>query len=164
MERQSGSWKKATPGQYEDAIVVDPSIVEVRDKVKAMADDQCRAGETHIVVTTKDGRRWEKHVDHAVGSLQNPLTDDMLDLKFMYQVEKVLGGDQALVAREKLMDIEMEHDIAELAQSFVDKRVRNRREDGLTASVRRMITRRDNSRTLIAKNRQEGNGYDARVL
>ena len=82
---------KATPRQYEDAVVQDPEIICVRDKIEAEVDDALRADETMITLTMNNGRVFEKHVIHAVGSLEVPMDDKMLEEKFKDQCAPVLG-------------------------------------------------------------------------
>ena len=42
----------------------------------------------------KDGRRVHVFVEHAIGSLQNPMTDVQLEAKFHGLSDAVLGGAQ----------------------------------------------------------------------
>lgn len=42
----------------------------------------------------KDGRRIEHHVDHAIGSIHRPLTNDELDAKFLRQAARVIGEEK----------------------------------------------------------------------
>ncbi|TVY82884.1 Uncharacterized protein LSUE1_G004659 [Lachnellula suecica] len=83
---------KGTPAQYEDEVVQDPMVISVRDKVNAVAEQSFRADEAKIVVTMKDGKKLEKHVVHAVGSSEVPLTTELLEEKFRDQCEVVLGN------------------------------------------------------------------------
>jgi len=43
----------------------------------------------------KDGRQVHIHVDHAIGSLRNPLTDLQLEAKFAALVEPLLGPEKS---------------------------------------------------------------------
>ena len=43
----------------------------------------------------RDGRRVDVHVEHAIGSLQNPLSDAQLEAKFDSLVVPVLGAARA---------------------------------------------------------------------
>jgi 2-methylcitrate dehydratase PrpD len=81
---------KGTPRQYEDAVVQDAAVITVRDKVNATADQALGADETKIILTMNDGTVLEKHVLHAVGSTEVPLTNKMLEEKFRDQCESIL--------------------------------------------------------------------------
>ncbi|KAJ5345382.1 hypothetical protein N7452_003386 [Penicillium brevicompactum] len=85
---------KATPAEYEDCVVVDEKVVRLRDRFEAVADESLRADECHIVVKVKGRGDIEKHLDHAVGSLERPMTDEQLTLKFVDQCVGVLGQEK----------------------------------------------------------------------
>ena len=106
---------KGTPSQYEDAVVTDPGVIEVRDKIDCEADTAIRADETRIVLTMRDGRVLEKHVEHAVGSIEVPMDDQMLRQKFEDQCAAVLGGE-VKSASAKCWNVEEVGDIGELAR------------------------------------------------
>jgi len=82
---------KAGPAQYADEVVTSDEVVRLRDKCDAEADRSLRADEVVIEVTLKNGKRLEKHVEHAIGSLEVPMTDEQLEDKFVDQCLPVLG-------------------------------------------------------------------------
>ena len=86
---------KAGPAQYADSVVTDPAVIAVRDKIDASPDESLRADETVLVAHFVDGARLGKHVDHAIGSLEVPMTDEQLTEKFIDQSALVLGPDGA---------------------------------------------------------------------
>lgn len=110
-------WGKGTPSQYEDEGVRSAEVIDVRDKIDAKADKSLRPDETHIALTMTDGRILQKHVEHAVGSLEVPLTNDMLREKFIDQTKSILG-DRTEAASRILWDIEQVQDMRDLARSL----------------------------------------------
>jgi aconitate decarboxylase len=106
---------KGTPSQYEDDVVTDPKIIEVREKIDCEADTKIGADETKIVLTMRDGRILEKHVMHAVGSIEVPMDDQMLRQKFEDQCAAILGGE-VKSASAKCWSVEEVGDIGELAR------------------------------------------------
>jgi aconitate decarboxylase len=76
---------KAGIEQFSDAAANDPVIIELRRKINAVLDPTLEEDETVVKVTLKDGRQFEKHVVHAVGSLHVPMTDRQLEDKFKEQ-------------------------------------------------------------------------------
>lgn len=104
---------KATPSQYEDQVVQNPSVIEVRDKVDAEADSSLGADETKILVTMQHGKTLERHVHHAVGSVEVPMDDVMLRQKFVDQCIGVLG-DKAVAVSDTCWNIESVADIRDL--------------------------------------------------
>ncbi|HJS74410.1 MAG TPA: MmgE/PrpD family protein [Vicinamibacteria bacterium] len=85
---------RGTVGQkeYSDEAVRDPEVVALRDRVVATVEPGIREEEVRARVILKSGRSLEKRVEHAVGSLENPLTDRDLETKFRGQAEAVLAA------------------------------------------------------------------------
>ncbi|KUI61335.1 Uncharacterized protein YxeQ [Cytospora mali] len=102
---------KATPSQYEDSVVQDSKVIGVRDRITAEIDQSLGADETVVVVTMKGGRKVEKHVQHAVGSMEVPLDEHRLQEKFLDQCQRILGKDTR-AASDALWDIGNARDIA----------------------------------------------------
>lgn len=106
---------KATPSQYDDEVVQDSTVIAIRDRIKADVDDSLAADETKVVVTLKDGRNIEKHVGHALGSMEAPLDEARLQEKFLDQCQKVLGDDVE-AASKALWGLEEVDDIASITK------------------------------------------------
>lgn len=81
--------------EYSDAKVVDPTVVKLRDSVGAVIDKGLRDDEAYLTVFLKDGRKLERHVPHALGSLERPMSDADLDAKFMGLCDGVIAKDHA---------------------------------------------------------------------
>ena len=109
---------KAGPAQYADDVVTSQQIVSVRDKIDATADEQLGADETEIVVEFQDGKELKKHVKHAIGSLEVPMTDEQLQEKFLDQVSPVLGEEGAKKASETAWGVKWVRDVAALVKAL----------------------------------------------
>ncbi|KAI8631297.1 2-methylcitrate dehydratase PrpD [Xylariaceae sp. FL1651] len=87
---------KATPTQFTDDVVKNATIIEYRKKVNVTTDDaQFSTDQATVTIEFGDGSTLQKHIEHALGSLENPLTDAQLKTKFMDQVSKQLGEQRA---------------------------------------------------------------------
>ncbi|HYG45113.1 MAG TPA: MmgE/PrpD family protein [Bordetella sp.] len=86
---------RASEDEYADDIVNRPDVVEVRRKVQATIDDTI--GEASVIAEAilTDGRAVRVHVEHAIGSLQHPMTDADLEAKFLGMANAILGAGQA---------------------------------------------------------------------
>lgn len=91
---------KAGEDQYADAIVTRPDMVALRRKVVATVDDSIDEASVDVTAVLKDGRQVHVFVKHAIGSLENPMTDAMLETKFHDLSDPVLGQGRtdALIA------------------------------------------------------------------
>jgi 2-methylcitrate dehydratase PrpD len=80
--------------QFTDALVRDPRIVALRDRVSAVADRTLKEDQVRATITLKDGSRHEKFIEHVISSLENPMTDAMLEAKFLDLADGVLPAPQ----------------------------------------------------------------------
>jgi MmgE/PrpD C-terminal domain len=58
-------------------------------------DDSIDEAAVSVSMKLKDGRVVKKHLEHAIGSMQRPMSDAALNGKFMHLSEPVLGSGQA---------------------------------------------------------------------
>jgi 2-methylcitrate dehydratase PrpD len=86
---------QAGEAEFSDDIVVRDDVTALRDRVRASVDDGIDEAAADIVVTCKDGRKLRTFVEHAIGSLQRPMTDADLARKFHGLVDPVLGPARA---------------------------------------------------------------------
>jgi 2-methylcitrate dehydratase PrpD len=87
--------------QFSDEAVRDPAVVALRDRVVATADSAIHEDQAHITLTTTDGRRIEKYIEHAIGSVQRPMNDQELEAKFTGLADEVLSAGRI----RRLMDL-----------------------------------------------------------
>jgi 2-methylcitrate dehydratase PrpD len=85
----------AGPAEYSDAAINDPTVLALRRRITVYPDAQVRTDEVFMTLTTTDGRRLEKHVEHAVGGLGRPLTNTELDDKYRLLTKGILPASQA---------------------------------------------------------------------
>jgi 2-methylcitrate dehydratase PrpD len=108
---------RAGEEEYSDAVVRDPRIVALRDKVTAEADTSVHEDAAHLRVTLTDGKVIEKHIAHAIGSLERPMSDADLEAKFHHLADPVTGKAQAAKLIKLARDIESLSDVAEIARA-----------------------------------------------
>ncbi|KAJ6022246.1 hypothetical protein N7540_007750 [Penicillium herquei] len=109
---------KATPAQYEDRIVTDSRVVDIRDRIQATINEKLRADECHITVLFKKENgeyvTIKKHVDHAVGSLERPMTDAQLVEKFVDQCIPIMGQERTEKASQWCWSLEKHQDVRQI--------------------------------------------------
>jgi 2-methylcitrate dehydratase PrpD len=91
----------ALEAQFADDVVNDPAVIAVRDRIAATSDAAIRKLEAHVCITLADGRVLEKHVAHALGSTERPMSDADLEVKFRGLVEGVIPAARA----QQLIDL-----------------------------------------------------------
>ena len=82
---------KAGEEQYSDVIVNRPDMVALRRKVVATVDEHMAEASVDVTAVLRDGRQVHVFVQHAIGSLENPMTDAMLESKFHDLSDPVIG-------------------------------------------------------------------------
>ncbi len=83
---------RAAEEEFSDEIVNRADMVALRRQVVATVDDSIDEASADVTAVLKDGRRVHVFVEHAIGSLQNPMTDANLEAKFHGLSDAVLGA------------------------------------------------------------------------
>lgn len=86
---------QAAEPEYADAIVTRDDVVALRRKVVATVDDAIDEASADVTAVLRDGRRVHVFVEHAIGSLQRPMSDAALDAKFAAQSDPILGATRS---------------------------------------------------------------------
>ena len=87
--------------QFSDRAARDRVIVSLRDRVTTVLDSTVHEDQVRITLVARNGERFEKFVEHAIGSLEHPMGDNDLETKFTGLSNPVLPPDQ----QRKLMDL-----------------------------------------------------------
>ncbi|KIX00288.1 uncharacterized protein Z518_10427 [Rhinocladiella mackenziei CBS 650.93] len=109
---------KAGPAQYDDSVVTNAEMISVRDKIDAIADDQLRTDEAEMVVEFQDRQALNCHVEHAIGSLDVPMTDEQLEEKFIDQASLVLGIERARKASQTCWALKKVRHVGDLVRAL----------------------------------------------
>ena len=83
---------RAGEDEFADDIVNRADMVALRRKVVATVDDAIDEASADVTAVLSDGRRVHVFVEHAIGSLANPMTDAQLEAKFRGMADAVLGA------------------------------------------------------------------------
>jgi 2-methylcitrate dehydratase PrpD len=84
----------AAEEEFSDDVVNRPDMVAMRRKVVATVDNSIDEASADVTAVLADGRRIHVFVEHAIGSLQNPMTDANLEAKFHGLSDAVLGAEK----------------------------------------------------------------------
>lgn len=86
---------RAGEAEFSDAIASRADVIALRDRVHAKVDGAIGESAADVTIRCKDGRSLHLRVEHALGSLQRPLSDADLERKFHGLVDPVLGAARA---------------------------------------------------------------------
>ncbi|KAF4334713.1 immune-responsive 1 [Fusarium beomiforme] len=90
---------RATPSEYEDNVVLDPAVIAIRDRITANIDTSIAPDSAKVSVALRNGEVFTNHVEHAVGSRVNPLSDAKLKKKFIEGCKSVSMHDAEAVSQ-----------------------------------------------------------------
>ena len=83
---------RAGEEEFADALVNRADVVALRRKVVAQVDDHIGEAAVDVTAVLHSGRRVHVFVEHAIGSLQRPMSDAALEAKFHALADPVLGA------------------------------------------------------------------------
>ena len=86
---------RAGEGEYDDGIVRRPDVTALRRKVVATVDDTIGEAAADVTAVLRDGRKVHVFVEHAIGSLERPMSDRDLEAKFHSLADPVIGAAKA---------------------------------------------------------------------
>jgi 2-methylcitrate dehydratase PrpD len=84
----------AGEAEYSDECVRDPQVVALRERVTAEVDRSLHEDQTRVTIRLRGGRAVDTFVEHAIGSLDRPMSDGDLAAKFEALASVVLGKPQ----------------------------------------------------------------------
>jgi 2-methylcitrate dehydratase PrpD len=105
--------------QFSDRAVREPAVLALRDRVAPTADRSIDPAQVVVDITLADGRRLHKRIEHAIGSVQAPLSDDALEAKFLGLVEDILSPPRARQLLDACWRIETLSSAASVAEAAV---------------------------------------------
>ena len=109
----------AGPNQFTDEAVQNPQAIALRDRVEATIDEDVNEEEAYVSVTLKNGTVYTKHIEHAIGSVQRPLTKEHLELKFSDQALQALPMSQIEDVMALCWEVEELDEVSEISKASV---------------------------------------------
>lgn len=111
---------KASHAEFTDETVNDPLVKQVRTRVQSTGDLSVPEDGVRVEVEMKDGRTFAKSLDHSLGNLKRPLTDEQLEAKFRDQAG-VLAASQVEALISDCWRIETLDDVGSLVAGAVPR-------------------------------------------
>ncbi|MBT9463305.1 MmgE/PrpD family protein [Hydrogenophaga sp.] len=96
---------RAGEHEYADNVVNSPEVLALRAKVELVVDRSIHEASVDVTLKTTDGRELHIFVEHAVGSLERPMSPEQLKAKFVDQSTPVLGAAKSSQAFDACMDL-----------------------------------------------------------
>ncbi|MGP0148339.1 MmgE/PrpD family protein [Pseudomonas oryzihabitans] len=103
--------------QYSDQAVQDPAVVALRGKVIATVDPEIKPQQVDMTVVLTDGRQVHQYIQHAIGSVEVPMTDEQLEAKFSDLAEGILRRQQTQALLKACWQVEQLADAGQIARA-----------------------------------------------
>ena len=104
--------------EYADDVVRSPEVIALRDRVELVVDRQIHEASVDVTIETTDGRSLHIFIERAIGSLEKPMTNELLKAKFVDQSAPILGEVQAEQAWLVCMGLANQPDLKTVLKSL----------------------------------------------
>jgi 2-methylcitrate dehydratase PrpD len=102
--------------QYADEKVRSPKVMEFRKKIKPIVDVSLDEDEAYAKLIMNDGTEHEVRIEHATGSIHNPMTDEALIHKFKKVVAPIIPNSYAVALINRLYRLEEQMSVKDWLQ------------------------------------------------
>jgi len=103
--------------QFSDRAVRDPTVIDLRAKVVPTVDPGIKPEQVDVTIELNDGRVLKKHIEHAIGSLESPMSDSDLERKFVGLADGILSPERTARLMELCWSVESLGNAGEIAQA-----------------------------------------------
>jgi 2-methylcitrate dehydratase PrpD len=105
--------------QFSDRAVADPTIVALRGKVIPTITPGIDPAQVDMTIVLKDGRTLNRRIEHAIGSVEMPMTDKQLETKFADLADGIIPAGSIRRVMDACWNVEMLPNAAEIAKMSV---------------------------------------------
>jgi len=109
---------QAGPIQFSDKGCKDESARQIRDKIQVHADETLADDAAVLKLTFVDEQEQVISIDHARGSLANPMSDEQLEAKFLDLSSGILGEVKAREVIAKCWNIQEVSDMGDFVRTL----------------------------------------------
>lgn len=105
---------KAGVNEFSNSFVNNTIVKELRSKISLEIDDTLQEDQAVIKVLLKNGTEHTHFVEHAIGSVKVPMSDEQLVEKFMDVTDNIIGTG----AKQRLIDLIYQFEELENLEEF----------------------------------------------
>jgi 2-methylcitrate dehydratase PrpD len=105
--------------QFSDQAVRDPIIVALRARVVPVITPDIKPEQVDMTIVLKDGRSLHKYIEHAIGSLEVPMSDQALEKKFADLADGIIPAAQARRVMDLCWGVEKLNDVGDIVRGGV---------------------------------------------
>jgi len=98
--------REASEDQYQDEKVLASKTIAFREKIKPVANEEVDKDKVEAILVKKDGTSHKVSIEHATGSIENPMTKAMLERKFTKLCKSSLTDEKITQLIESIYQFE----------------------------------------------------------
>jgi 2-methylcitrate dehydratase PrpD len=87
--------RAAGTAQYTDARAAAPDVAALRERIEVSTDETFRKDQASAAIIITTGERYAAMIDHASGTVDNPMSDDAIEAKFIANASPAVGAERA---------------------------------------------------------------------
>jgi 2-methylcitrate dehydratase PrpD len=105
--------------QFSDSAVADPTVVALRGKVVPVITPGIKPEQVDLTIVLKDGRKLNRYIEHAIGSVEVPMTDKQLETKFSDLADGIIPAAMIRRVMDACWNVEGLANAAEIAKMSI---------------------------------------------
>jgi 2-methylcitrate dehydratase PrpD len=105
--------------QFSDRAVADPTVVSLRSKVMPVVTPGIKPEQVDMTIVLKNGNQLHRHIEHAIGSVEVPMTDKQLETKFSDLADGIIPAAMIRRVMDACWNVESLPSAAEIAKMSV---------------------------------------------
>jgi 2-methylcitrate dehydratase PrpD len=88
--------------QYSDDRATAAEVIALRRRISIAADETLRKDEAHATIIATSGKRIDTHIAHATGTVENPMSDAAIEVKYLANATPAVGAERARRLAEEI--------------------------------------------------------------
>ncbi|MGP4061058.1 MmgE/PrpD family protein [Halobacillus sp. H74] len=113
----------AGENQYKDEVVNRQDVIDFRSKINPTVDETMEEDKAVATLILKSGETHTVNIEHATGSIKNPMTNDHLNHKFNKLVSPIIGKENSQKLIENLDNLDNVSSIKDIVELCATKKV-----------------------------------------
>jgi 2-methylcitrate dehydratase PrpD len=105
--------------QFSDRAVTDPTVVALRSKVMPVVTPGIKPEQVDLTIVLKNGNQLHRHIEHAIGSVEVPMTDKQLETKFSDLADGIIPAAMIRRVMDACWNVESLPSAADIAKMSV---------------------------------------------
>ncbi len=102
--------------QFSNERSQDPAVINLRKTVKVLASANLQLDQANARITTKSGATFDMNIEHAKGTIQNPMSDKDIESKFIQNASTCITNDKTKRILEMVWNLEKLTDLNKLTR------------------------------------------------